>query len=65
MPKKRNEVVDIEVTVEDATTLAWKVTSHTTGKTAWVARSTAKLDTDSKPATLTLPTYIAEEKGLV
>ena len=65
MPKKGSEIIDIEVTIEHATTLAWKVTSHTTGKTAWIAMSTAELDTDNTPAILTLPTYIAEEKELI
>jgi hypothetical protein len=65
MPQKGSEIVDIEVTLVHDTGKAWKVTSHTTGKTVWIAYQMGELDTDSNPATLTLPTYIAEEKELV
>ena len=65
MAKKGSEIIDVEVTLEHDTGHAWKVTSHITGKTAWIAHQMGELDTDSMPAILTLPTYIAEEKELV
>ena len=65
MPKKGSEIVDIEVTLEHDTGKAWRVTSHNTGKTAWIAYQMGELDIDSKPAVLTLPTNIAEEKELI
>ena len=65
MPRKGSEIVDIEVTLEHDTGKAWKVTSHNTGKTAWIAYQMGELDKDSNPATLTLPVHIAEEKDLV
>lgn len=61
MPKKGSEIVDIEVTLEHATDKAWLVTSHITGKKAWIAFSMGELDN----GTLTISTRIAEEKELV
>lgn len=68
MPKKGSEIIDVPVTVEHDTGMAWKVTSHITNKTAWVAHSMGELDAyekSTRTTTLTLPTYIAEEKELV
>ena len=65
MPRKGTEIVDIEVTLEHDTGKAWKVTSHITNRTAWIAHQMGELDIDSKPAVLTLPTNIAEEKELI
>ncbi len=68
MAKKGSEIIDVPVTVEHDTGKAWKVTSHLTNKTAWVAYQMGELDAyepSTRTATLTLPTYIAEEKELV
>lgn len=70
MPKKGSEIVDIEVTLVHDTGIAWKVTSHITNRTAWVAHSMGELDIRSGAhvsgsALLTVPTHIAEEKELV
>ena len=68
MPKKGSEIIDIGVTVEHDTGMAWKVTSHITNRTAWIPHSVGELSTyekSNRTATLTLPTYYAEEKELV
>lgn len=65
MAKKGSEIIDVEVTLEHDTGHAWKVTSHITGRTAWIAYQMGELDKDSSPKILTLPTDIAEDKELV
>lgn len=67
MAKKGSEIVDIEVTLVHDTGIAWKVTSHITNQTAWVAHSMGELDIRSgaHSALLTVPTHIAEAKELV
>jgi len=68
MAKKGEEIVDISVTIEHDTGAAWKVTSHLTNRTAWIAYQMAEMheySPSTRTATLTLPTHIAEEKELI
>lgn len=65
MPKKGSEIVDVEVTLVHQTERAWKVTVDGT-KEVWVPKSVGELEqTGPRLWVLTLPTYQAEDKGLV
>jgi hypothetical protein len=68
MPKKGDEIVDVQVELLHETDKAYLVTID--GKTkVWVAKSVCELEHDADPKlhlwTLTLPAWMAEERGLV
>lgn len=65
MPEKGKEIVDIEVSLIHERELAWLVLSTSTGKQNWVPKSLCELERVAGLYTLTLPTWMAEEKGLV
>lgn len=65
MPKKGSEVVDVEVGLVRETEKAWLVLSTDTGKQDWVPKALCELERAQGLYTLTLPTWMAIEKGLV
>lgn len=57
------ELVDIDVKLKHMTDKAWLITD---GKiTCWVPKSQCELNRSGKTYVLTIPVYMAEEKGLV
>lgn len=61
MPKKGSEITDIAGEIRHETELAWRFFD---GKeTVWLPKSQCEWDEDSK--TMTMPVWLAKDKGLI
>lgn len=68
MPKKGEEIVDVEVELVHETEKAWLVRSFAgkASKEVWIPQSLGELGKSIKGVRLlTLPTWFAEKEGLV
>lgn len=66
MPKKGEEVVDLDVELVHETEKAWLLRSSDTAKESWIPKSVGQLTPNgTKMFVLTLPTSWAQEKGLI
>ena len=61
MPRK-NELTDLAVIVLAETEKAYKIDAGI-GKDCWIPKSQCEFDSETN--TLTLPTWLAEDKGIV
>jgi len=66
MPRKGEELVDLDVSLVHETEFAFLVTVDGE-KDIWIPKSQCELDlgTAKRSGTLTLPRWLAEDKGLV
>jgi hypothetical protein len=61
----KNEVVDLACKIEHETEKAWLL-DFGVGKPVWVPKSKVEIETkDNRSAIATMPTWLAEEKGIV
>jgi hypothetical protein len=64
--KKNHDLVEITVVLQYETLKEWLVTDGIQKESIWIPKSQGemKLNTDKKSYTLTVPGWLAEEKGL-
>ncbi len=58
-----HELIDVTVALKHETPKAWLVSDG--AKDVWVPKSQGKLHDDGKTHTLTIPLWMAKDKGLV
>lgn len=63
MTKRNHDLIDIAVDLKAETDKAWLVFDGT--KQGWVPKSQAELYKEGNRITLTLPAWLAEEKGFL
>lgn len=63
----RSELAEIEVEIVAETTKAWKVRTDSDHEAVWIPRSQCEVEKDevSGIATITLPEWIAIDRGLI
>jgi hypothetical protein len=63
--KKNHDLVEITVVLQYETPKAWLVTDGIQKESIWIPKSQGEmeLNTDNKSYTLTVPGWLAEEKG--
>lgn len=62
MPERKNELIDLAVTIVGETEKAYKIDAGM-GTTCWIPKSQCEFDPETN--ILTLPTWLAEEKEII
>lgn len=62
----KSDLVDIEIKIHLETEKAWLVSDDGDRSNAvWIPKSQAQIETESRTSIMTLPEWLATEKGLI